>query len=181
MGLYWGSIAVLLITFFFVVTFKFYALNLTVIKASTSIHENMIESVIRCPGRFFDIHPSGILVNKFSTDLGIIDNNLIYGLYEAVEGPFMIVIALVNLCEINPYFLIPTSVIAAVAIIFFLYARPVILSCKQLDLQKKSPIYHFHSESTNGSIQIQLYDQTLPRIKQFSKIINEAIQASFSF
>ena len=172
MGIYWGSIIILLIVFFFVVTFKFYALNLTVIEASTSVHENMIESVIRCPGRFFDIHPSGILVNKFSTDLGIIDNNLIYGLYETVEGPIMIVIALVNLCQINAYFMIPTIIITAIAVMFFLYARPVILSCKQLDLQKKSPIYHFHSENTNGSIQIQLYNQSLPRLKQFSKIVN---------
>ena len=105
----------------------------------------MIDSIIRCPGRFFDIHPSGILINKFSTDLGIIDNNLIFGLYEAVEGPFMIVVALINLCEINLFFIIPTVIIAAIVVVFFLYSKPAILACKQLDLQNKSPIYHFQS------------------------------------
>ena len=44
----------------------------------------MLESIIRCPSIFFDKNPSGILVNKFSTDLGVIDNNAIMGLWEAV-------------------------------------------------------------------------------------------------
>ena len=67
------------------------------------------------------------------------------------------------------------------AVIFFLYARPAILACKQLDLQKKSPIYHFQNESNNGVTQIKLYGQAGPRMEQFSKIMNESTQASLSF
>lgn len=58
----------------------------------------MIESILRSPCNYFDKNPSGILINKFSTDLGIIDNNIIHGMMDAVEGPFMIAVALVNMC-----------------------------------------------------------------------------------
>ena len=44
----------------------------------------MIEAIVRCPGKFFDTTPSGILVNKFSNDLGILDNTMIFGLVDAV-------------------------------------------------------------------------------------------------
>ena len=105
----------------------------------------MIEAIVRCPGKFFDTTPSGILVNKFSNDLGILDNTMIFGLVDAVEGPIMIIVAIVNLSQINLYFLIAAALVLLIAILFFVYGRPAIMGCKQLDLQKKSPIFHFYS------------------------------------
>ena len=141
----------------------------------------MIESIIRCPGKYFDNNPSGILVNKFSTDLGVIDNNMIFGLFDAVEGPIMITIALVNLCQINLYFIIPAVLLLVVAILFFVYARPAIIGTKQLDLHKKSPIFHFYSESITGLTQIRVYGQRKANIKKFAKIINESITSTMGF
>ena len=128
----------------------------------------MIESIVRCPGKFFDTTPSGILVNKFSNDLGILDNTMIFGLIDAVEGPIMIFVAIVNVCQINVYFLIAAVGVFLVAILFFSYARPVVMGCKQLDLQKKSPIFNFYSETINGLTQIRVYNQRLPKLQQFS-------------
>jgi hypothetical protein len=36
----------------------------------------MIFGIVRSPGFFFDQTPSGVLINKFSKDLGILDNSL---------------------------------------------------------------------------------------------------------
>jgi ATP-binding cassette, subfamily C (CFTR/MRP), member 4 len=167
--------------FFIVVVIKFYLLNIALILASTSVHEKMIEAITRCPSRFFDVNPSGILVNKFSTDLGIIDGNLIYGLMDAIEGPIMIVIAIANISEINLYFLIPAFVLSVVAVIFFIYARPASLNAKHLDLQKKSPIFHFYSETSNGLTQIKVYGQRNANIEKICHIINKSTQATIGF
>ena len=105
----------------------------------------MIEAIVRSPGKFFDKTPSGTLVNKFSNDLGIIDNTMIFCLIDALENPTMIIVAIVNMCQINIYFLIAVAVILFIAIMFFLYARPAIQKTKQLDLMKKSPIFHCFS------------------------------------
>jgi len=70
---------------------------------------------------------------------------MIFGLIDALEGPIIILVALANICQINLFFLIPTVIVLFVAISFFKYARPAIMGCKQLDLQKKSPIFHFYS------------------------------------
>lgn len=95
---YWGFLAGVLVIFLILLVAKLYSLNMVVIYASKTVHENMIESIIRCPASFFDKNPSGILVNKFSTDLGVIDNNIIIGLWEVIQGPILIVVALANLC-----------------------------------------------------------------------------------
>jgi len=36
----------------------------------------MMFGIVRSPGSFFDNTPSGVLINKFSNDLGILDNTL---------------------------------------------------------------------------------------------------------
>ena len=36
----------------------------------------MILGIVRSPGHFFDQTPSGVLINKFSNDLGVLDNSL---------------------------------------------------------------------------------------------------------
>jgi ATP-binding cassette, subfamily C (CFTR/MRP), member 4 len=141
----------------------------------------MVQAIVRCPGKFFDSTPSGILVNKFSNDLGIIDNSMIFGLIDAIEGPIIILVAIVNICQINVFFLIPAFCLSLVAIVFFNYARPVIMGCKQLDLQQRSPIFHNYSETINGLTQVKVYNQRQPRIQTFSAVINRSTKAAIAF
>ena len=131
--------------FFITVVIKYYSLAVALLNASEANHSNMLQSLIRCPGKFFDTTPSGKLINKFSNDIGIIDNILYFALIDALEGPVLIIVAIINVCEINIYFLIAAAIILIIAIWFFNYAREVIQKCKQLDLQKKTPIFHFFS------------------------------------
>ena len=65
--------------------------------------------------------------------------------------------------------------------IFFKYARPAIISCKQLDLQKKSPIFQFYSETISGLTQIRVFGQRKDKLQRFSKIINDSTKAIIGF
>ena len=128
----------------------------------------MVHTIVRCPGSFFDKTPSGLLINKFSNDLGIIDNIMIFGLIDMLEGPSIIIIAVVNMVQINIYFLIAASIILAIAIYFFNYARDVLQKCKQLDLQDKTPIFHFFSETISGLTQIRVFNYRKQKLQTFS-------------
>lgn len=130
MGAYWGILGLLSLVYFLVLTIKYYILNLSVLTAGKSIHETMIKAIVRSPGSFFDSTPSGTLVNKFSNDLGVVDNSLVFCLIDALEGPTVFLIAIVNLCQINLTTIIPTVLAVALAIWFFLYSRPAIIKCK---------------------------------------------------
>jgi len=105
----------------------------------------MIEAIVRSPGSFFDSTPSGMLTNKFSNDLGIIDNGLISAMVDSFEGPVAIISAIINICQIDVYILIPSALVMLFAVAFFVYSRAAVIGTKQLDLQNKAPIFHFFS------------------------------------
>ena len=83
-GAYWGALAALVAGYFIVLVIKYFVLNIAILLSSTSIHEKMIEAIVRSPGSFFDSTPSGILVNKFSNDLGVIENYLIFAFVDTL-------------------------------------------------------------------------------------------------
>lgn len=121
--LYWTTLGGLVVGYFIILVAKYFTLNMAILLSSTSIHEVMIKAIVRSPGSFFDYTPSGVLVNKFSNDLGIIDKYLNSCFVDALEGPAVILAAVINICQINIFFLIPASVLFVIAILFMVYAR----------------------------------------------------------
>lgn len=79
-AMFWIVLALLLLSYFILLVVKYFLLNLSILHSSETIHLDMISSIVFSPCFFFDITPSGILINKFSSDLGIIDKGLMNGL-----------------------------------------------------------------------------------------------------
>lgn len=65
------------IVFYFVLSLiKYFLLYFGVLNINQAIHTDMINGITRSPCSYFDIKSSGQLHNKFSNDLGIMDNVL---------------------------------------------------------------------------------------------------------
>lgn len=54
-------------------TFLYFSLSL---KSSKNLHTNMFNSVSSTAIRFFDLNPLGRIINRFSKDVGLIDEKL---------------------------------------------------------------------------------------------------------
>ena len=102
----------------------------------------MIHGLVRSPSSYFDTTPTGQLNNKFSNDLGIMDNTLVFVLTDAIQGPIVSLILIGNVFQINLYFLIPGLLNIIFVIFFFIYCKKAIISVKQLDLKLKSPVFN---------------------------------------
>ncbi len=50
-----------------------FALAIGSIKASATLHDNMLKSIMRSPMAFFDTTPLGRILNRFSKDIYTID------------------------------------------------------------------------------------------------------------
>lgn len=144
-GFFWGILAMLVVLHLIIVTLKYFMINMCIVRNCNKVHDHMIDSLLRSPMTFFYSTPSGIFVNKFTTDMGVLDNSLVVSFIDAVEGPILIIVAIVNMIHINAYFAIPAGILGFIALLFFFYSRPAFISCKQLDLQSKGPIFHFYS------------------------------------
>ena len=134
-------------------------------------------SVVRSPYHLFDSTPSGVLINKFSNDLGVIDSNLIHPTIDALAGISKLIFCIVVTCALNPKLLFPTIGVYSFLFWFFYYSRPAIIAAKQLDLQSRAPIFHFFNESFNGITQIRIYKQQNNFTKGLSQILNKSVKS----
>ena len=58
--------------------------------AANKFHKKMLDSIIKAKLRFFDLNPIGRIMNRFSKDIGVIDDTLPISLYDFlnVRGDF---------------------------------------------------------------------------------------------
>lgn len=160
---------------------KYFLLNLIVLNSNEAIHEHMIQGLVRTHSSFFDTTPSGRLTNKFSNDLGILDNMLAFVFTDSIEGPIVSLIMLANVFSINMYF-IPLGVLNICFLVaYFLYCKRAIVSAKQLDLQTKSPVFNMVGEMISGLIQIRIYGRRFKLLQEFADKVNDSLRANLCF
>lgn len=61
----------------------------TAMNASKNLHNKMFSSLLHAPMRFFDINPSGRILNRFSRDIGMIDEILPRIILEALQVRYL--------------------------------------------------------------------------------------------
>lgn len=162
---FWLALGLLLIGYFTFSIFKYFLLNVIVLNSNETIHKDMIHGLVRSPSAYFDVTPTGRLNNKFSNDLGIMDNMLAFVLTDSIEGPIVSIILLVNVFTINLFFLIPGILNIIFILIFFAYCKNAIVTIKQLDLRLKSPVFNMVGEMISGLVQIRIFNRRFTLLK----------------
>lgn len=97
----------------------------TTTRASKTLHDRMFSSILHAPMRFFDLNPSGRILNRFSRDMGLIDEIMPRIMMDAIQI-FLVMIGILGvIVYVNP----PMIVALSIAIFLFgciikLYLRP---------------------------------------------------------
>ncbi|GJJ75089.1 hypothetical protein EMPS_07447 [Entomortierella parvispora] len=125
--------------------------------ASRSLHQQLLRKVSRAKVRFFDTTPIGRIVNRFSSDISTIDDDVSNGL-QGMFGSFVTVLGIVVIISANmPMFMIPAVFIVAIyGAIGALYV-PVSRDLKRLNSNSRSPILNHFNEALNGLATIRAY------------------------
>ena len=141
----------------------------------------MIHGLVRCPSSYFDKTPTGKLINKFSNDLGILDNTMAFVFTDMIEGPIICLIMLANIFQINVMFIPPGFVTIIFLIFFFNYCKPSIVESKQLDLKTRTPVFNIFSEMISGLIQIRIFGRRQSLLQDFTKTVNNMTRANLCY
>ncbi|KAI8348976.1 P-loop containing nucleoside triphosphate hydrolase protein [Mortierella sp. GBAus27b] len=125
--------------------------------ASRALHQQLLRKVLRAKVRFFDTTPIGRIVNRFSSDMSTIDDEVSNGL-QGLFGSLVTIIGIVVIITANmPAFMIPAVFIVAVyGVIGALYV-PVSRDLKRLNANSKSPILNHFNEALKGLATIRAY------------------------
>ncbi|KAF9162910.1 hypothetical protein DFQ26_003118 [Actinomortierella ambigua] len=127
------------------------------LRASRVLHEKLLHKVSRAKVRFFDTTPIGRIINRFSSDMSTIDDEVSNGL-QMFFNSFVIIIGIIVIISYKmPLFLIPALIIASVyGVIGALYV-PISRDLKRLNSNSRSPILIHFNESLKGLTTIRAF------------------------
>ncbi|VUZ42719.1 unnamed protein product [Hymenolepis diminuta] len=151
LSIYGGIIcATIFFTIFRSVLFAFAGL-----RAAAAIHENMLDAVLQGETHFFDTTPVGRLLNRFSSDVGTIDDNLPFIFNILLAIIFGLLGSLVVSC-----LAIPAIVILCVPLLFVYWSVQRVYRAAARDLRRissitRTPLYAHFTETIGGLVVIR--------------------------
>ncbi|XP_076168369.1 ATP-binding cassette sub-family C member 4 [Ptiloglossa arizonensis] len=140
------------------------------ILCNQKLHDMAFNALIRTGMRFFDTNPSGRILNRFSKDMGAIDELLPKAILDASQICLLMVGSLVVSCIVNPLFLIPIVFLGTV----FYWIRKVFLktskNIKRMEGITRSPVFTHLNATLNGLTTIRAYCAQDILKKEFDKL-----------
>ncbi|XP_031850164.1 putative multidrug resistance-associated protein lethal(2)03659 isoform X2 [Nomia melanderi] len=151
----YSALTVLTVVVTLVRSFTFFT---TCMKASVKLHDQMFRCISRATMRFFNTNNSGRVLNRFSKDMGAIDELLPLALIDCIQIGLTLLGIIVVVAMANVWLLIPTAVIG----IIFYYLRVFYLSTsrsvKRLEGVTRSPVFGHLNATMQGLPTIRAFE-----------------------
>ncbi|GIY89244.1 hypothetical protein CEXT_676372 [Caerostris extrusa] len=126
-------------------------------KASRTLHNKMFRCVLRSPVSFFDSNPVGRILNRFSKDVGVIDETMPLAALDAVIIFCTLFGIICVVAIIEPLLLIPTFIITLAFIFLRRFYLPTARDVKRYEGITKSPVFSHLSTSLYGLTTIRAF------------------------
>lgn len=151
------------------------------IKASQRLHDKMLGAVLRAKIEFFDCNPLGRILNRFSADVGIVDDLLPVTLFDVTMCSFLVLGGVVTTA-----FVLPVVLVAFPPIIYyFVSVQQTFLSTsrelKRMEGVARSPIFALLSESLTGIATIRTNNAQKYFLEKFEEKLNNHTRAFWCF
>lgn len=172
----------ILIILLFIVTFvRTTSYFVICMKASVNLHNSIFRSLIQAPIVFFDKTPIGIIMNRVSRDLSIIDDLLPPVGFEALEI-ILNSLAVLLLCVIlNYWLLIPLSILAVLLYLLIKFYIQTARNIKRLEASARSPMFNQMASTLAGLPTIRSYGAQEMFIEKFIQRQNVHSSVLFTF
>lgn len=135
--------------------------------ASTRLHNNMFSAITRAPMRFFHINPSGRILNRFSKDMGAVDEVLPSALLDVLQIGLSLIGIVIVVAVVNYWLLIPTLAIGFVFYGLRIFYLSSSRSIKRLEGVTRSPVFSHLNASLQGITTIRAFGAQEALIREF--------------
>uniref|UniRef100_A0A8D2LQ45 Cystic fibrosis transmembrane conductance regulator n=1 Tax=Varanus komodoensis TaxID=61221 RepID=A0A8D2LQ45_VARKO len=120
------------------------------VNASQNLHNNMFQSILKAPVVFFDTNPIGRILNRFTKDIGHLDDLLPLTFLDLMQTLLQICSVVTVAISVIPWILIPLVPL----LILFIFLRRYFLATsrdiKRLESTTRSPVFSHLSSSLQG-------------------------------
>ncbi|XP_025834705.1 probable multidrug resistance-associated protein lethal(2)03659 isoform X2 [Agrilus planipennis] len=135
-------------------SFVFFAVCM---RSSTKLHDNMFDSITHATMRFFNTNSSGRILNRFSKDMGQIDELLPGALIDVLQISLALVGIIIVVAIVNPLLMIPTFIIAVIFYLLRIFYLSTSRCVKRLEGITRSPVFAHLNASLQGMTTIRAF------------------------
>nr|CAB3219633.1 multidrug resistance-associated protein 4 [Phallusia mammillata] len=121
------------------------------------MHDSMFYAVLRAPIRFFDVNPVGRILNRFSKDMGQIDEILPLALMDFIYISFTILSIMLLAISINFFVLIVVIPLLAYFVWLRQYYIKTSRDIKRMEGANRSPVFSHLSSTLQGLTTIRAF------------------------
>ncbi|KAJ3653134.1 hypothetical protein Zmor_019045 [Zophobas morio] len=134
---------------------------------SKTLHNTLLDKILAVPMKFFNEHPSGRILNRFSQDISRVDETVPFCLYEMVRSAFDALGTVIIVVILNYWLILPT--LAAIPLIYFStwLFQPLNRNLRKLEGITKSPILTYAVTSLRGLPTIRAFNKQKLLIEEF--------------
>ena len=157
LGYYFGTYALIIAAFLVVGLLRLLLVSYGSLEASAKLHRRLMESIMNAKFQFFDDTSFGHIMNNFSQDLQVVDQDL--AVLAVATLHFLVALAgiIILIAVITPAFLGPGTFISIgyylIGVTYMTAARDL----KQIESTQRSPLLQHLSETLSGITTIRAY------------------------
>jgi ATP-binding cassette subfamily C (CFTR/MRP) protein 1 len=130
------------------------------LKASKKLHDELTHSVLRAPVAFFDVTPTGRILNRFAADMDKIDLELTQSLSQGVSTIFSVLGAVAAMIVATKgTFLVPLIPMGYLYFLVQKWFRKTSTELQRINSVANSPIFADFSQTLSGTSTIRAYGE----------------------
>ena len=133
-----------------VATIRAYLFLHVSLRSSERLHDKMVTCLLQAPVLFFDTNPAGRILNRFSKDIGCIDEILPKTFLFAIQFLLVVGAAVLVPSITNAWFIIITLPILLAFVFLTRYYLKTSRELKRLESICRSPVFSHFSETMDG-------------------------------
>ncbi|KAH8281374.1 hypothetical protein KR054_000151, partial [Drosophila jambulina] len=126
-------------------------------KCSIGLHNSIFNAISRASMYFFNTNPPGRILNRFSKDLGQVDEMLPVVMMEVTQTFLCLIGIVIILAVVNPLLLTPTFLISIIFYKLRIFYLKTSQDVKRIDAIARSPVYSHVASSLNGLSTIRAF------------------------
>ena len=163
----------LIVVFFVLSLVRIIIHSMFCMRASVAIHSSLFNRMVRAQMKFFYANPVGIILNRFSRDIGIIDDQLVGSFSDFLEIIFNDLVIFFVMAFANAFLMIPFCLFIAVVIGYRVFYIQTARAIETLEGVAKSPLIQHLTSTLNGLATVRAFRSEAKFIEKFNRYQND--------
>ena len=145
------------------------------LRCSEKLHDKMVVAVLQAPVLFFDSNPVGRIMNRFSKDVGCMDEMLPKFFLMAIQLDLLVLTSVLVPTVANPWLLFVVVPVTVVIVYISRYYLKTSRELKRLESICRSPVFSHISETLDGLDTIRTRGRKRDFVDQFCRYVKRSL------